>query len=70
MQERNATGSGVSGREGRDRTCHSRYYPSATGFEDQLKHQFRLLYNVKYLRKIIIKKWFFIKVKKNVEKYI
>ena len=30
-------------REGRDRTYHSRCYPSATGFEDQLKHQFRPL---------------------------
>jgi hypothetical protein len=31
-------------RESRNRTCHSRFYPSATGFEDRVKHQFRSLY--------------------------
>ena len=33
-------------REGRNRTCHSRFYPSATGFEDQLEHQSRPLFMV------------------------
>ena len=31
-------------RGGRNRTCHSRFYPSVTGFEDQLEHQSRPLY--------------------------
>lgn len=32
-----------AGREGRNRTCHGRCYPPATGFEDQLSHQTRPL---------------------------